>query len=317
MIVSSSRLRRGFSGPQRGFALVVVLWVVALLALQVSLFNLNVRDATSLAGNELAVLRGETLATAGIEIAVARMLERDPSRRWRADGSTREITIGGSLVMISIRDEATRIDINEADADLLASMMHRFERNPSTVAQWVDRIIDWRDSDSDPRPHGAEAPDYRRAGLSYGPNNGPLIDPSELSRVLGFPDDVAQALARYVTVYGGDGEINPEFAPREVLMSLPGGNEATIDRVMDWVRRGGMTTGSGTPAQLAPFRKWLTDRQGPAFRIEVAVRSDGVPAIGAAEAVVLIGKDSTAPFRTLSWRYEPGIVKTQTATARK
>ena len=50
---------------QQGFALLVVLWIVTLLALQISIFNLSVRDAGTLAGNELAMARGEALAAAG------------------------------------------------------------------------------------------------------------------------------------------------------------------------------------------------------------------------------------------------------------
>src|SRR5262249_45720190 len=305
MIVTSRKLDRALRGREGGFALVVVLWVVTLLALQVSLFNLTERDAASLADNELAVLRGEALASAGIEVAATRMLD-DPTRRWRGDGSTHEISLGGATVAITIRDEAARIDINEADADLLTSMLQRFSRNPRTVAQWVDRIIDWRDADSDPRPEGAEELDYRRAGLSYGPSNGPMIDPLELVRVLGFPPEVAQALAGYLTVHGGDGGINPRLSPREILLMLPSADEATIDRVME-LRRRDVDRGKVTPARLGPFMKWLTTRQGPAYRIEVDVRGDSVPAIGSAEAVVLIGKDSLAPFRILSWRYEPRL----------
>src|SRR6202023_931438 len=70
---------------QRGLALVVVLWVVALLALQVSILNLTVRDTSSLATTELATLRGEALAMAGVEMAVAHLLARNPARRWGAD----------------------------------------------------------------------------------------------------------------------------------------------------------------------------------------------------------------------------------------
>src|SRR6185295_5659111 len=60
---------------QRGFALLVVLWIITLLALQVSIFNLSVRDAGALAGNEMAMARGEALASAGVELAAALLME--------------------------------------------------------------------------------------------------------------------------------------------------------------------------------------------------------------------------------------------------
>jgi general secretion pathway protein K len=281
---------------QRGLALVVVLWVVALLALQVSIFNLTVRDTSSLASTELAVLRGEALAMAGVEMAVAHLLERDPVRRWSADGSVREFHFGGARISVAVKDEAARVDINEAAPELLASMLRPYARSSGTVQKWVDRIMDRRDADADRRPQGAEAPDHRRA------NNGPFLDPSELERVLDFPAEVAEALAGRLTVYGGDGKVNPLLAPRDVLMMLPDAEPAEIDRALDLRGRGGEADVSAT---LGRLQNWFTQRHGPAYRIEVAVQGETERAFGSAEAVILIGKDTAAPFSTLSWRYEP------------
>src|SRR5688500_710398 len=89
---------------QGGFALIVVLWIVTLLALQVGIFNLSVRDAGALAGNELAIARGEALAAAGVELAAARLMDADTTARWHADGSTREVGFGGALLRIRITD---------------------------------------------------------------------------------------------------------------------------------------------------------------------------------------------------------------------
>ena len=85
----------------RGIALVVVLWLVTILALQVSLFNLTVRDAASLGSNELAIARGEQLASSGIELAVAGILDPDPMRRWDAGGELRVVRFGGAVLEIS------------------------------------------------------------------------------------------------------------------------------------------------------------------------------------------------------------------------
>lgn len=282
---------------QRGLALVVVLWIVTLLALQVSIFNLTVRDAAALSTNELAIARGEALATAGVELAAMHLLEPVVERRWTADGGTREVAFGGAMLSISVRDEASRFDINEIDEVVLASLLRRVAGPAGNIPQWVDRIMDWRDADDDRRRLGAEGADYRRAGLSYGPRNGPFLDPTELGRVLGVPKAVAEALAPYLTTFGGDGKINPRLASKEALMMLPGASKAEIDNLLQMGQRA-MESGS------SPLLPYLTARTGPAFRIEVAVRSDTEPAIGRAEAVVLIGKDPGAPYRVLSWRYD-------------
>jgi general secretion pathway protein K len=256
-----------------GFALVVVLWIVALLALQVGIFNLTVRDAASLAGNELAIARGEALAAAGVELAAARLLETDAAWQWQADGSTREAGFGGARLAITITDEAGRFDINQLDGDLVDWLLRPYGGSAEALTEWIDK-------------------------------NGPLLDPSELARALGLPASAIAPLVPYLTVHGGDGRINPAAAPPEALLMLPGVDAAAVERALRFRRLGG--TGAADIARaLAPVDKWLTERTGPAYRIEVAVRGESASAIGWAEAVILIGKDQEAPFRVLSWRYEP------------
>lgn len=256
---------------QRGFALVVVLWIVTLLALQVSVFNLSIRDASSLASNELAIARGEALTAAGVELAAARLMP--PEAAWYADGSTREVSFGGARLYITITDEAGRFDINELDDEVLESLLRPFARSAETLAQWVGR-------------------------------NGPLLDPSALGRALDLPTSAVQTLARYLTVHGGDGKINPLVASREALLMLPGVDARGVDRALELRRRGGESAPDVAQA-LSSVDKWLTERKGPAYRVEVTVRGDSEPAIGRAEAIILLAADKTAPFRVLSWRHEP------------
>jgi general secretion pathway protein K len=258
---------------QRGFALLVVLWIVTLLALQIGIFNQSVRDAGALAGNEMAMARGEALAAAGVELAVARLIEPDPEWQWAADGRMREVRFGGARLFISITDEAGRFDINEADGDLLDALLHPFGGTADDVTRWIDR-------------------------------NGPFVDPTELAGALGQPASALQPLAPYLTVHGGDGRINPLAAPREALLMLPGADPAEVERALALRQRSGVTA-ADVAQLLTSVDKWLTERTGPAYRIAVVVRGEAMAAIGGAEATILIGKDTAAPFRMLSWRYEP------------
>ena len=83
----------------------MVLWIVTLLALQVSIFNLTVRDAAALAGNELVAARGEALAAAGVEMAAARLVEPELGRRWQGNGGAHTVALGGARLRITISDE--------------------------------------------------------------------------------------------------------------------------------------------------------------------------------------------------------------------
>ncbi|HWE22188.1 MAG TPA: hypothetical protein VG758_34270 [Hyphomicrobiaceae bacterium] len=266
-------MRTGGKERQRGFSLIVVLWIVTLLALQVSIFNLTIRDAGALAGNELAMARGEALSAAGVELAVARLLDPDAEVRWRADGTTREVSFAGARLSITVTDEAGRFDINELDDEVTEALLRPFGGSAEALVQWIDA-------------------------------NGRLLDPSQLPRALGLSPGPVQSLIPYLTVHGGDGKINPLVAPREALLMLPGVDAGEVDRALS-LRQGGRASAEDVARALNSVDKWLTERTGPAYRVEVAVRGEGVPAIGWAEATILIGKDTAAPFRVLSWRYEP------------
>jgi general secretion pathway protein K len=266
-------MNKGPDERQRGFALVVVLWIVALLALQISIFNLAVRDAGALAGNEMAMARGEALGAAGVELAAARLLEPDLELRWHGDGRTHEVAFGGARLLITISDEAGRFDINKLDDEVLDALLRPFGGTAEALAPWIER-------------------------------NGPLLDPSDLARALGLPASALQSLVPYLTVHGGSGRINPLVAPREVLLMLPEADPAEVDRAVMLRQRGGLSAQDVARA-LGSVDKWLTDQTGPAYRVEVAVRGESVPSIGWAEATILMGKDARAPFRILGWRYEP------------
>ena len=298
----------------RGIALVVVLWLVTILALQVSLFNLTVRDAALLGSNELAIARGEQLASSGIELAVAGILDPDPSRRWDGSRSTHVVRFGGALLEIAVSNEGGRLDLNGANEDLLSAALYPYARSPATTAQWVERILDWRDTDDERRPNGAEASDYARAGSAHGPRNGQFLHPLELGRVLGVPPDLARALATRLTVYGIDGKINPLSASREVLMMLPGANPAEVDNALQLRER---SRGDAEPVMvaLASVKDWLTIDKASVYRIDVSVRGDTLQAFGRAEAIVLVDQtprtganavaDAAPPLHILSWTYEP------------
>ncbi len=265
-------MRDAANKRQRGFALLVVLWIVTLLALQVGIFNLAVRDAGTLAGNELAMVRGEAFAAAGVEMAAARLMEPSAEWQWIADGRSREVSFGGARLRITITDEAGRFDINEMDGEVADSLLRQFGGSADAVTQWIDR-------------------------------NGPFLDPPELAHALGLPASALQSLTPYLTVHGGDGRINPLFAPHEALLMLPGADPAEIDRASILRQRG--ASADNVAHALSSVDKWLTAREGPAYRVEVAVHGESTAAIGWAEATILIGKDLAAPFRVLSWRYEP------------
>jgi len=89
-------------------------------------------------------------------------------------------------------DEAAKININTADADVLLSM-------PNMTAELVDCLIDYRDRDGDTRPQGAEQDYYAGLPQPYLIKNAPFTTLEELLLVKGFNGQI---------VYGEDVNMN-------------------------------------------------------------------------------------------------------------
>jgi general secretion pathway protein K len=158
----------------RGAALLLVLWLVALLTALVGTFALAARTE-HLQGQVLS--RGvvaQQAARAGIEYAITRIGSDDPRWRWLGDGREYHWNYAGAQVDIRIVDEQGKVDLNMADATLLASLLRTLGSDPQQAAQLAAAILDWRDPDSLTQPGGGAAaganPPPRRAdGAAHAP----------------------------------------------------------------------------------------------------------------------------------------------------
>jgi len=108
---------------QRGAALVLVLWLIALMTALVGAFALSARVEHL----QQRVLdddaRGQERARAGLEYALLR-LSADPQRApWRADGRTYRWQFDDASIEIKVLDENGKINLNLADAALLTAFL--------------------------------------------------------------------------------------------------------------------------------------------------------------------------------------------------
>ena len=204
----------------RGAALVLVLWVVALLATTIAAFALTAR-VEHLQGRVTGDLAGgEQIAHAGIDYALSRMRATPTQPSWRADGRPYRWQFDGRTVELRIVDETGKVDLNQADLNLLQALLRGLELPPDKAARLAGAIVDWRDPDSLLQvAGGAETADYQAAGLPYGAKNAPFDSVSELQRVLGMEPALYVQLVPLVTVYGS-ARPNPRFAPGPVLTAM-------------------------------------------------------------------------------------------------
>ena len=149
--------------------------------------------------------------------------------KWRADGTIYQWLHGGGTVLISIQDEAGKIDINAATEDLLLRLFFAVDPDDQEPEALVDRLIDLRDIYQDRRPLGAEDTDYERANFGYGAKDRPFERTDELRRVLGVSANIYAQVRPLITVHSGQRGVDPDVAPASVLAILSVAAEVSTD----------------------------------------------------------------------------------------
>lgn len=203
----------------RGAALLVVLWLLVLLVGGIGLFVLQSQGEALASRGQRVQVQLEQAAEGGVEAAVVGLLRTDPNRRLVPDGRPYAMAWNGLQVEVRIRDESGKIDINVADAALLARLLEQLGESRETAIRLAAAIIDWRDGDILVTPGGAEDREYRDAGLAHGPANQPFARLSDLQRVLGMTYARVQRLAPHVTVHTGQAQPVLAFAAEPVLLA--------------------------------------------------------------------------------------------------
>lgn len=140
--------------------------------------------------------------------------------KWRTNGTIYEWPVSTGTVLISIQDEAGKIDLNAASDDLLQRLFTAIGLTEADAATMIDRLIDYRDSDQERRPAGAEDTDYQGAGVGYGAKDRPFERTDELRRVLGMTTEIYVRVAPLITVHSGQRGVDPDVAPPDVLAVL-------------------------------------------------------------------------------------------------
>lgn len=242
-----SRQRLRSADRERGVALLLVLWLVALLTALIGGFAMAAR-VEDLQGRVLA--RGmvaSEAARAGIEYAVSRLSEVDQRRQWLADGRTYDWRFGDARVQLQLVDESGKIDLNAAQPPLLTSLFMALGSEREQAERLAAAIVDWRDGDTLTQPGGgAEDGDYAAAGLPYGAKDSAFDTTAELLQVMGMTPQLYATAAPLLTVYSGRDMPDPAFAPAPVLTALGMDANAIIAQRQQW------SPDSGKPQPLLP-----------------------------------------------------------------
>jgi len=279
------------TGPARdarGFALVAVLLVLALLGVVGAEFGVAMRlEASAVRAWKQGVVAAH-LAEAAVEQALRELAADAPWVTVGEDGAltfySRALTplprlprsrvpLGAGEFSYRITDEEARLNLNTSPPERVDRLLAALGLDKAARDTIVDSLLDWRDANEEHRLHGAESEDhYLKLPVPYRARNANLESVTELLQIRGVTRELYEGragrdgregrpgLAELVTVHT-PGVVNLNTAPPEVLRAL-GLSEAEIGEILQTRRQGPYAT---LPGRFGGRNLSVTTRT---FRIE-------------------------------------------------
>jgi general secretion pathway protein K len=205
---------------QRGWALISVLWALAILTMLVAAAQTLSFSSAQRERRALDAARADAVLDASVVRAVLGITDPRPRMRWRVDGVAQAFGLDGQTIHVTVQDEFGRIDLNAADGSLLNQLLRSAGLSEDGADALTDNILDWRTLSSDfRRLHGASAADYAKAGLAWRPRYGAFQSVDELRLVLGMTPALFARIRPALTVYSHHPAIDDAVAPREALLA--------------------------------------------------------------------------------------------------
>lgn len=207
MTASSLLFRRSSgSSPQRGLALIAVLWIVAALTLSATGLLYSAKQEIRTAARQRSTLAANALADAALRLVLQDIAaSKTPfTGRWVRTS----VEFAGAAIDVQVHGLNGLVDINNAPPALLAALFQHTGNLPAAAAESLaNTIVEWRK-----RP----GPAARPVGFDA---------PEDLLQVPGFEYGLYATIQPLVTAsLRGRGLVNPEAASVAVLTVLAQGN---------------------------------------------------------------------------------------------
>lgn len=283
--------------PHRGIALVLVLWVLALLTVMAIGLTTAQRTETALSDNHVSAAQFRAAADAAIAFTVLllSMPPPDPTNPevsvWLPNGTAHPWRFGGLNLSIQIFNETSRIDLSSAPAEVLKALLTLIGAEDETASAVAAAIVDWRDEDDLRMPEGAEDQDYKDAGRPIGAKDNPFTMVEELQQVLGMTPELYRGLADEVSVDLEGAGFTERFASPTAISALQG---IPLEEAQNLVAERDAPVfedGSAPP---------ITDRGGPLYRLRISETGAGRGG-RRMEALVEVMPGMEPPYR-MRWR---------------
>ena len=322
-------------GNERGIALFLVLWVLALLTVIVGEFCYTMRTEVNITRNFKEETEAYYIAGAGLNRAIVELIrnekipqkvnapesdEEEAEERLRINTDIPFVPFGRGRFKVRVANESGKINLNTANIRLLRVMLSGFDLEDEERDVIVDSILDWRDKDHLHRVNGAEDEYYRLLPEPYECRDGDFRSAGELLLVKGMkPELFYGGLEDIVTVYKDDevlkskkkkktlaSEVNINAATYTMLISLPGMTEDLVRAIIDYRKARDFKS---VPEILDivgaevynSVKSYLTIQTLPYYTVtSVGVTGDGKTRRGV-EALVKIDAKAKKGYRIIRW----------------
>ena len=215
---------------QAGYALIITLFVTAMLVAVIVEFAYGVYIASERAAIFRDTQRAGLMAGNGVELAAKaldEMTKRRPHMTMPEEGLEFTRVEDGMEVRIRVVDELSRLSTRVVyektgvENGPVSSQFSTLLLGLGLDPHLKDTLSDWIDADGEPRIHGGEVLDYYSAlPRPYAPGNGYVATVDELRMVKGFDAGAFNALSPYLSPYNIAGLVNVNTATKKVIMAL-------------------------------------------------------------------------------------------------
>ncbi len=232
--------RNQANGRQGGFALVLVLGTLVLIAALALGLAQTSRLEVRRAANMAAAGKARALLDAGVALAVFDADRPLRARRFRPAGPAARVGLGDATLDIRVFEDWGRVDLNRSNPLLLRGLIEAVGEEADNARAIADTVA--------ARRGDTMASRAREDGQPHRP----FLSVAELATVPGVTPDLLRRLWDEVTVDGGPGRLSVAAAGPLTLASLP--NLSAADRAAVIALAGGWATGGAGVGGAADFR---------------------------------------------------------------
>lgn len=235
------------STQDRGFILLIVVWMAALFALTTAGFVRAVQAHLRATTVQIQSAHAELLADSGLALVALDLMEHQNfgrQRRFTVNGALFTCLLDEDRLTIRLQDAGGRVNLNSASDRLLQALFVGLGASRLAAGVYAAAIIDFRAPAGELLRANVDKPDYQAAGRRLGPKNAPLDTLDELQQILGLDSAIIEAMSPHITIHSGTAGLDPEATSATLIELLARGAESLA------AQQQSQSTGSRLPSEF-------------------------------------------------------------------